>query len=844
MTIGWILTEQGDYGRAEKHLASAREAYLSLEDQPGLAMCLAAQANVHRILGDPTSARFWCERSLEIARTAKDSQVTAVCLTALSLALFEEGEPAQAIDALIEARSLAREVGAADTEHLARLALARILLLTDRLDELPGLLSQLLERAEQAHLAADIPSILLLQAVFKSRFGEVGQALRLLDDAITRSDQTGSAETRWELRQARIALTHPQDRVVIDRLDKELAAWVQSCSSTISEDDRRKAFSRRVSHREAEIRTYLSSPAATVPPPSEPKAAEEIRPPEVSSTARPAAGALADEAAKALQALCESAEQEMRLRAVLNLLVDRAVHGTHSMRGGLFLTESQGTLVPVALRSLVRDSLEDARDLSASILRLAADRGEPLSNTDLEEDPVILASLTVRARQIPAILVTPVADHGVLYLDRQGSEARYDQRDRRVAAHLADHLARVLRSMAGSGDIPRRMDDLELAINQLDRESVPAEKSFNTNTPEAGFGSVAIVGTGPPMRAVFDQTRRLASSRTPVLIVGETGTGKELIARALHEASAWRDSPFVALDCGALTENLAEAELFGHARGAFSGAHHERPGLLRSAGDGTLFLDEIGNLAPPLQLKLLRALETGEVRPVGSDRVEPVSFRLVAATNIDLGQEIKKGRFREDLFHRLQGGIIRLPPLRDHMEDLEPLVTRFLEDLAEQAGRPAPKLTPAAWKMLHAHSWPGNVRELRMALQVALAMTENNIIEATDLPERISDTSPMASARKLSPNFRGRSSEPLTLGGIRVPDALEGKMVLRVLAESNWDKAASARKIGWSRQKLYRSMRLYRLPLRVTDGQLQQLHDRLAMLQVSLDSEPRTPSAH
>jgi DNA-binding NtrC family response regulator len=332
---------------------------------------------------------------------------------------------------------------------------------------------------------------------------------------------------------------------------------------------------------------------------------------------------------------------------------------------------------------------------------------------------------------------------------------------------------------------------------------------------------------------IVERTRRLGASRTPVLITGETGTGKELIARALHQTSPWHESPFVALDCGALTENLAEAELFGHARGAFSGADRERQGLLRSAGDGTFFLDEIGNLAPSLQLKLLRALETGEVRPVGSDQVHAVRCRLVAASNSDLSRQMHDGRFRPDLFHRLQGGVIHLPPLRERMEDLDHLVEHFLIDLCAELDREKASLSPAAWHALQRHHWPGNVRELRMALQLALAMNSGQTLGIDDLPD-LGAGHRREPARESAVN---RPAEPVE-ERLQIPNALEGRMLLRVLAQHGWDKAASAREIGWSRQKLYRAMKNYGIPLRISDDRLHQIQEQAEDLLLPLDSAP------
>ncbi|MFQ5767409.1 MAG: sigma-54 interaction domain-containing protein, partial [Acidobacteriota bacterium] len=376
---------------------------------------------------------------------------------------------------------------------------------------------------------------------------------------------------------------------------------------------------------------------------------------------------------------------------------------------------------------------------------------------------------------------------------------------------------------------PCRPTEILQSVEQiLDRE-VPAPAGPGaTNSTGKIFGTTEIIGASPAMEAVFNLTHRLAGSRAPVLITGETGTGKELIARALHDASPWSDQPFVAVDCGALGESMAEAELFGHVKGAFSGAHQSRIGLLRTAHGGTLFLDELGNLGPSLQLKLLRVLESGEVRPVGSDRIHIVNIRLVAATNAHLAAEVTAGRFRRDLYHRLSGGLIHLPPLRERMEDLPLLVEQFLKEMTpeaavSQSSDDPPRLSPAAWNLLHRHSWPGNVRELRLALEVALSMAGGPVVEACHLPATLSQDS-----LKSRPTSRlHRSVSPPALDCLKMPDTLEGKMVLKVLAETAWDKTRAARRIGWSRQKLYRAMKKYAIPTRLSAAKVEELQNHL-----------------
>lgn len=242
-----------------------------------------------------------------------------------------------------------------------------------------------------------------------------------------------------------------------------------------------------------------------------------------------------------------------------------------------------------------------------------------------------------------------------------------------------------------------------------------------------------IIGVSPAMTQLLGALDRLAPSVAPVLVTGESGTGKELVARALHYTGPRRNSPFVAINCGAIPENLFEAELFGYQRGAFTGAVASRAGAFESADGGTLFLDELGEMPLHMQVKMLRVLETGEVTRLGSNEARRCNVRFVAATNRKLESEVRAGRFREDLFYRVSVCPIGIPPLRDRPEDIPPLATHHLEQIARREQRAPARLTAAALEKLLSHRWPGNVRELANALERAVLLAEQGAIDAVHL---------------------------------------------------------------------------------------------------------------
>ena len=308
-----------------------------------------------------------------------------------------------------------------------------------------------------------------------------------------------------------------------------------------------------------------------------------------------------------------------------------------------------------------------------------------------------------------------------------------------------------------------------------------------------------LVGHSQAMQHAFRLIQRVAPTRSPILIMGESGTGKELVARSIHESGPWRDKPFVPVDCGALVPTLIESELFGHVRGAFTGAVRSKPGLLETADDGTLFLDEVAELPVELQTRLLRAIQEKEFRPIGSTRRIPFHSRIVAATNRNLQEAIQEGRFRKDLYFRLNVVSITLPPLRDRKGDIPLLVEQLLRDLS--TGRLGDQkkmlwtISSEALDRLLAYHWPGNVRELENCLERAMTLGSGPLIQTSDLPTNIQ-----------VPSLGGRDGSPESV----IPlEEMERQAILRALAGSGGDKLRAARMLGIGKTTLYRKLKKY-----------------------------------
>jgi DNA-binding NtrC family response regulator len=309
----------------------------------------------------------------------------------------------------------------------------------------------------------------------------------------------------------------------------------------------------------------------------------------------------------------------------------------------------------------------------------------------------------------------------------------------------------------------------------------------------------------PVSRELFGRIQRIAPSDASVLITGETGTGKELVARAIHTHSPRAGAPFVPVNCTALTESLLESELFGHARGAFTGAVSAKRGLFETANGGTMFLDEIGDMGPKMQAQLLRTLQDGEVKPVGGSEPIRVDVRLVCATNKDLDEEVKAGRFREDLYFRINVVTVHLPPLRERREDVPILVAHFLAKLARRERRSAAALSPEALKLLNAYGWPGNVRELENAIERAVAVAKGNVVIPSDLPPEVGGGAGTAAAMAAGGGGQGQGEAGIIADRPSLGE-LERRYIQLVLTESGGNKKKAAEKLGIDRRTLYRAL--------------------------------------
>ena len=483
------------------------------------------------------------------------------------------------------------------------------------------------------------------------------------------------------------------------------------------------------------------------------------------------------------QVLGRSLQLRETLQEVLKLLNDQG-----HLRSGMvsLLDDKTGELIVSALHNdnsqpIETTSYRPGEGLMGSIMK----RAQPLIVECIADEPRFLGRLGVYDTELPFIGV-PIRSGkgdpvGVLAAQPPTADQLTEQAMfLEMVANLIGQAVRLAR------------------IVESEREALETERDIlkRVITGEHGFDS--IVGHSPVMRRVFEQVRQVAKWNTTVLIRGESGTGKELIANAIHYNSPRASGSFLKLNCAALPENLLESELFGHEKGAFSGATAQRKGRFEQADGGTLFLDEIGEISAAFQAKLLRVLQEGEFERVGGMKTIKVDVRLIAATNRDLEAEVKEGGFREDLYYRLNVMPLYMPPLRDRIEDVPELAHFLVEKIARQQGRPL-ELMDSAIRQLMRYDWPGNVRELENCLERAAIMSEDGVIDRdvinlTGLEERFQP---------------GEISQSRASIDYNDPLVEEREKVIAALEESGWVQAKAARLLGMTpRQIAYRILTL------------------------------------
>jgi transcriptional regulator with GAF, ATPase, and Fis domain/predicted Fe-S protein YdhL (DUF1289 family) len=473
-----------------------------------------------------------------------------------------------------------------------------------------------------------------------------------------------------------------------------------------------------------------------------------------------------------------------QLAQLLGTIVEKALQVSGAQRGFLIL-EERGELSFDTARDSRRGDIRDPElEVSRSVLQEALTSMQPVRVSNAAADPDYAAAPSVIALDLRSILCVPFRLdrdlRGVIYIDHRLAEGAFSPRAERMLALLADQAGLAILQV-------RRLDEIRRLNRELRGQVATRESELDSARRALASAGVAapsegLVGSSPPIREVHRMLSRAAQVKLPVLVTGESGTGKELAARALHALSPRVKGPFVSENCAALPASLIESELFGTRRGAFTGADRDREGLLERAHGGTLFLDEIGELPLELQAKLLRVLEVGEVRRLGESTGRRVDFRLVAATNRDLEQEVRERRFRSDLYYRLDGLRVRMPSLAERESDIPELVEHFLRLHGAETGVRR-SIAPAVMARLVRRPWPGNVRELQNELVRLAVLSDGDLVDPSLVREP-------ALTRNAAPQSKGAAVQSLA--------ELERAAILHALEVSGNDKRKAAELLGIS----------------------------------------------
>ena len=512
---------------------------------------------------------------------------------------------------------------------------------------------------------------------------------------------------------------------------------------------------------------------------------------------------------KRMLVVAKSLASERDLKKVLTAAMDAIVEFTNAERAFVWLGDAETGTVPVA-RNLDQEHVKKpAGKLSRSILNRAIESRETVLTDNASEDSDFLGSASIGEMKLRSVICTPLVLHGdvigALYVDHRFRDAEFTSEDMALLDEFRDLAAIAIgnaqlfeENLAQRKRLEELNERLSKEVAEQNQEVEAYRRKLRSLKPrdKYKYDYSAIIGNSPAIREVFSILDRVIPTDFPVLVHGESGTGKELVAQAIHANGPRNREPFLSENCGAVPESLLESELFGHVRGAFTGAERTRDGLFQQADGGTLFLDEIGEMSPTMQTKLLRALQEGEVRKVGATQVEKVDVRVLSATNRDLRESVREGTFREDLFYRLNVVGIRIPPLRERREDVETLLEHFLDVACRSVGAEK-KFSAAALKILTAYSWPGNVRELQNEVKRLVALADDVI--GPELLEGM-----RTGAQSTPPAAKG------SLAGQSLKD-LERQAIVETLKLTGNNKAETAKQLGISRRALYDKIDKYGL---------------------------------
>jgi transcriptional regulator with GAF, ATPase, and Fis domain len=673
--------------------------------------------------------------------------------------------------------------------------------------------------------------------------GDETLARSRLDEALAAARDSKEREWVWRALEARAELEEAGGQPLLARRDREEAlATLEGIGARLPRDLREVYWNdprRRLLR--ASVQVSIANAATDQAPfdvrpqsdrlgttPHAPSTLASPGPPSISSmTSTP----LEQRLARILEVNAELAG-ELDLGRLTARVTDHAVELLRAERGFVLLCEDDGTLTVHTSRSRAGD--EPHAEFSRSIAEDVIAKGEPIVTSSARDDARMKSYASVHQLMLQSVACVPIAAPsgapiGALYVETRVRPGQHFQRELPTLRAFADQVAIAIETARLVGENRRRADELEVANAELYEAQERLRELLGDRTAKlkrarkrlrdardtllGHFGYQGLVGTSEAMRRVYALMERVKDTDVPVLITGESGTGKEVVARAIHNASLRASGRFLGVNCGAIPENLLESELFGHVKGAFTGADRDRKGLFREGEGGTVLLDEIGEMPHKMQAGMLRVLQERRVRPVGGTREELVDVRLLFATNRELSELVEAGQFREDLFYRIHVVELRLPPLRERPEDIAQLVDHFLGLFAARYKRDRKKLTRDAMRRLAGYDWPGNVRQLEHVLLNAWVLSDRPELEAADLdlPDGLAPVSraPAASSEPRTTEPSGSRTVRRRRSTLSQHRREERERILEALRACNWNRVKAAELSGIPRRTFYRRLREY-----------------------------------
>ena len=836
LNLAGLLKIRGDIAGAIEHFEAAVDMGRRAGRRSSALQALLNLANADLFLGRLARART----AIETLEEQRSELSTVMCAQLLGLSAelqLREGNVEAAVEKFEACARAFEEMNRGVDAAEARLegVLAAVRAPRPDLMKLRGWLSR--SEADLAGATVHRSLLLLASARLKDLIGDEAGARVNLDDSLAAARAAAQKDWVWRALEARAELEEAGGQPLLARRDREEALAVleeigarlpRDLREVYWNDSRRRTLRASVPAAIGVAATEFLPFASLKNAPLPPRSNSSLHAGTSASISQLSSTPLEQRLARILEVNSRLAG-ELDLERLTERVTDYALELSRAEHGFVLLQQSSGALMVYTHRSRAGDAAH--AEFSRSIAESVVKTGEPVLTLNAQSDARMQNFASVHQMMLESVVCVPIlAPHGAaigaLYLETRVRPGTHFERELPTLRAFADQVAIALENARLINENKQRADALaatnaalsdaqerlrELLDGRTEQLKRARQKLRDARETLYGhFGYQGLVGTSEAMRRVYAVIDRVRDTDVPVLITGESGTGKEMVARAIHAASARSKARTLGVNCGAIPENLLESELFGHVKGAFTGADRDRKGLFRDCQGGTILLDEIGETPLKMQAGLLRVLQERRVRPVGGNREEEIDVRMLFATNRDLEQMVAAGKFREDLYYRIHVVEIRVPALRERPEDIPQLVDHFLGLFAARYKRDKNGLTKEAMQRLSQYSWPGNVRQLENVLLNAWVLSDDLELDAADLD--LPDgwvAGPAAAPRAARETTPRGATIKLRKGGVSEHRREERDRILEALRESNWNRVKAAEISGIPRRTFYRRLREY-----------------------------------